>query len=86
MVIYVNSCCQANQYVQPAEVPMLWQFPGLKSIENTWGEFDGALTQWQGFHDRFKIAVHENSLIPCAFKFQYLQKSLKGRAAASMGE
>lgn len=87
---------RANQYVQPGEVPMLWQMPGLKSIENTWGEFDGTLTQWQGFHDRFRIAVHENNLIPCAFKFQYLRSSFNifkrksscfiGRMAANGGE
>lgn len=28
-----------------------------KSVENTWGHFDGDLTQWQSFYDGFKAAV-----------------------------
>lgn len=71
-----------HQNVQPP----LWQFPSWKSLEKTWGDFDGTLIQWQGFHDRFKSAVHDNEQIPRAFKFQYLQNSLKGKAAAALGE
>lgn len=57
-----------------------------QKIENTWGYFDGNLTHWQGFHDRFKIAVHDDKTISNAFKFIHLQDSLKGRAAAAFGE
>lgn len=55
-------------------------------IKNTWGEFDGALTKWQGFHDRFVAAIHENAQVSPAFKFSYLKKSLTGRAARTLGE
>lgn len=72
---------QGDQMFQNMHPAMMWQLPSYKSIENTWGEFSGTLTQWQGFHDRFKAAV-----IPRAFKFQYLQKSLEGQAAAALGE
>lgn len=54
--------------------------------ENTWGEFDGNLNQWQGFHDAFKTSVHDDSTISSVFKFQLLKKSLKGRALSSFGE
>lgn len=64
----------------------MWQGPSFKSIENTWGEFDGNLTQWQGFHDRFKAAIHENEQLSGAYKFMYLQNSLKGKASQSLGE
>lgn len=57
-----------------------------RQVENTWGEFDGSWTQWQGFHDRFKAAVHDNQQIPIIFKFQYLLKSLKGQAKTDLGE
>lgn len=57
-----------------------------RQIENTWGEFDGTWTHWQGFHDRFKAAVHDNEQIPSIFKFQHLMKSLKGQAKLDMGE
>lgn len=71
-----------NQIIQPG----LWQFPSWKAIEKTWGDFDGTLSKWQGFHDRFKQAVHDNELIPRAFKFQHLQNSLKGKALTALGE
>lgn len=54
--------------------------------ENTWGEFDGKLTQWQGFRDRFRAAVHNDATITNAFKFLHLQNSLKGKAQAALGE
>lgn len=76
----------SNKIGQQVMQQNMWQFPSWKAIENTWGEFDGTLIQWQGFHDRFKSAIHDNEQIPRAFKFQYLQKSLKGRAATALGE
>lgn len=72
--------------IQNVNSQLMWQNQGFKSIENTWGEFHGSLIQWQGFHDRFKAAVHDNELIPRAFKFQYLKNSLKGQAAVALGE
>lgn len=77
---------QGAKQCQAMNPAMMWQYPSFKSIENTWGEFNGSLTQWQGFHDRFKAAVHDNELIPRAFKFQYLKSSLKGQAAVALGE
>lgn len=71
---------------QPQLQPIVVQWPGMGKIENTWGEFNGELTKWKGFHDRFKIAVHENSAIAKVFKFQHLRNSLKGWAASALGD
>lgn len=54
--------------------------------ENTWGKFDGDLAKWQGFHDAFKAAVHDDDLIAPTFKLQFLKSSLEGRAAKDFGE
>lgn len=74
-----------NQIPQQAQMNQ-WHNSNFKSIENTWGEFDGNLIQWQGFHDRFKAAIHENEQLSGAYKFMYLQKSLKGKASYALGE
>lgn len=71
---------------QPTLQPIVVQWPGMSKIENTWGDFNGELTKWKGFHDRFKIAVHENSAIAKVFKFQHLRSSLKGWAANALGD
>lgn len=63
--------------------PIYLSCQGSKQLENTWGEFDGKLTNWQGFHDRFKASVHDKTDIPDSYKFVHLQNSLKGRAAAA---
>lgn len=55
-------------------------------IKNTWGEFDGTLTKWQGWHDCYIAAVHNNDKVTPAFKFAYLKKSLVGKAAKTLGE
>lgn len=55
-------------------------------LRNTWGEFDGNYTKWPGFYDRFKAAIHDNEAVSPAFKFQYLKKSLVGKAARTLGE
>ncbi|XP_055306812.1 uncharacterized protein LOC129571067 [Sitodiplosis mosellana] len=62
------------------------KFFRLDQFENNWGEFDGNVEKWQGFHDRFKSAVHDNELITPAFKIMHLLKSLKGKAKADLGE
>ncbi|XP_036340813.1 uncharacterized protein LOC118750197 [Rhagoletis pomonella] len=63
------------------------QYPQRQmDLKNNWGEFDGSLTKWKGFHDRFKAAVHDNEQVAPAFKFAYLQKSLVGKAARTLGE
>lgn len=54
--------------------------------ENTWGDYDGDLSKWQGFHDSFKSAVHDDELISPAHKLQLLKSSLKGRIASDFGE
>lgn len=56
----------------------------MGKVENTWGDFDGHLSKWKSFHDRFKVAVHENDTIAKVFKFQHLCNSLKGYAATSI--
>ncbi|XP_049308602.1 uncharacterized protein LOC125777545 [Bactrocera dorsalis] len=55
-------------------------------LKNTWGNFDGTLTMWPGFRDRFSAAIHENRNVSPAFKFSYLKKSLVGGAAQTLGE
>ncbi|XP_055910565.1 uncharacterized protein LOC129944931 [Eupeodes corollae] len=55
-------------------------------VKNTWGEFDGSITKWQGFRDRFVAAIHNNDKIAPAYKFAYLKKSLTGKAARALGE
>lgn len=54
--------------------------------ENSWGKYDGDLSKWQGFHDAFKAAVHDDDLIAPTFKLQFLKSSLEGRAAREFGE
>lgn len=55
-------------------------------VKNTWGQFDGAITKWQGFRDRFVAAIHDNDRITPAYKFAYLKSSLVGKAARTLGE
>lgn len=74
-----------QQQLQQQLQPIILQLNNARSIENTWGEFSGDLTQWQGFHDRFKVTVHDSDMSN-AFKFQHLKQSLKGRAASAIGE
>lgn len=64
----------------------MWKNPSFRAIENTWGEFDGTLTQWQGFHDRFSATIHQNEQLSGAYKFMYLKNSLKGKALQALGE
>lgn len=73
-----------NQQVQLQPIYLSCQ--GSKQLENTWGEFDGRLTHWQGFYDRFKASVHDRTDIADSFKFVHLQSSLKGKAAAALGQ
>lgn len=73
---------QSNTSVQ---APIIVQVQN-KQLENTWGEFDGSLTKWQGFHDRFCHAVHNDTLMPNSVKFQHLRRSLKGRALIAFGD
>lgn len=55
-------------------------------MKNTWGEFDGILTKWPGFSDRFTAAIRMNENVSPAFKFSYLTKSLTGKAMQTLGE
>ncbi|XP_031632020.1 uncharacterized protein LOC116346229 [Contarinia nasturtii] len=55
-------------------------------VKNTWGQFDGTITKWQGFHDRFVAAIHDNENVTEAYKFQYLKQSLVGQAKKDFGE
>lgn len=74
---------QAEQQAIAVNVQMPFQ---QHDIKNTWGDFDGTLTKWQGFHDRFVAAIHDNAQVTPAYKFSYLKKSLTGRAARTLGE
>lgn len=70
----------------PTLPPIIVQLADNGKMENTWGEFNGELIHWHGFHDRFKTAVHDKPNISNAFKLQYLQSSLKGKAAIEFGD
>ncbi|XP_036346841.1 uncharacterized protein LOC118756168 [Rhagoletis pomonella] len=84
----INELCPTPVPVNaPANIQVELQYPQRQmDLKNNWGEFDGALTKWKGFHDRFKAAVHDNEQVAPAFKFTYLQKSLVGKAARTLGE
>ncbi|XP_037944433.1 uncharacterized protein LOC119677234 [Teleopsis dalmanni] len=47
-------------------------------------KFDGNLENWIPFWEQFKQAIHENSKLDAASKFNYLSDSLVGKAAAAM--
>lgn len=76
----------AKQAASGQAIEVSIQVPPQQEVKNTWGEFDGSLTKWQGFRDRFVAAVHENEQVRPAFKFQHLAKSLTGKAAKTLGE
>ena len=78
----IQNLTQGN--VTQLQPPITLQLKG--HIENTWGEFDGDVEKWQGFHDRFKAAVHDDPQIPPAFKILHLLKSLKGDAKRDLGD
>lgn len=75
---------QAQTTVLEQLQPVFMHLKG--KVENTWGDFDGNAEKWQGFHDRFKAAVHDNTQIAPAFKIQHLLKALKGKAKEDLGE
>lgn len=69
--------------------PIFVQCHGSRSsgkIENTWGEFDGTLSKWRGFRDRFVAVVHNDERIAPAIKFQSLWHSLTGKALTDLGD
>lgn len=78
------SVTQLQSQLQQQLQPIVLQLQGVGKVENTWGDFDGHLSKWKSFHDRFKVAVHENDTIAKVFKFQHLCNSLKGYAATSI--
>lgn len=72
---------QAQQIAVQVQMPVNQQ-----DIKNTWGDFDGTITKWQGFRDRFVAAIHENEQVTPAYKFSLLKKSLTGKASKDFGE
>lgn len=75
----------SNQNQEQAQ-PVYYPYKTSQRIENTWGHFDGNLIHWQGFIDRFISEVHNNNTIANSYKFILLRDSLKGKAAAALGE
>lgn len=72
---------------QPQQIAVQVQMPvNQQDIKNSWGEFDGTITKWQGFHDRFVAAIHDNEQVSPAYKFSLLKKSLTGKALKDFGE
>lgn len=83
----VNPPVQYIAVGQQQPIPIIFQYPQMpQHLENTWGEFDGTLSQWQGFYERFCASVHNDPNISNAYKFQKLRSSLKGKALAALGE
>lgn len=75
----------ADANVRPIALQVKMPFQ-QHDLKNTWGLFDGTLTKWQGFHDRFVAAIHDREEIAPAYKFSYLKNSLTGRAQRTLGE
>lgn len=67
-------------------LPQIIVHCGNKKVEKTWSDFDGNPMQWQGFHDLYKSAVHDNPALTVAEKFAQLKLSLKGKAASALGD
>lgn len=85
----------ANAHIQQEPVQAVPQEPReivvridqpKRDIENTWGEFNGNLTKWRAFCDLFTDRVHNDDTLAPANKFRLLKNSLKGHAAASLGD
>lgn len=55
-------------------------------IKNVWGKFDGDLTTWKGFHDRYVAKLHSKDEHDAATKYMHLKKSLFGEAAQVFGD
>lgn len=56
------------------------------NIQNTWGDFDGNLLKWKGFHDRYVEGMHKLESVSSSYKFLRLKQSLIGKAAQALGE
>lgn len=52
---------------------------------NTYGKFDGELTEWHGWRDQFRAAVHDNEKVPPVMKLRYLLNAVSGAAAKALG-
>lgn len=83
-----NRTINNNDSYQPI-TPIFVQCNGggtHSKIEITWGEFDGTLSKWRGFRDRFVAVVQNDASIAPAMKFQSLWKSLTGKALTDLGD
>lgn len=56
------------------------------NIPNTWGDFDGNVLKWKGFHDRYVEGMHKLETVAPSYKFLRLKQSLVGKAAKALGE
>lgn len=70
---------QPQQFVIKVDQPK-------RDIENTWGDFNGNYLKWRGFCDLFTDRVHNDESLAPVQKFRLLRSSLKGAAAAALGE
>lgn len=84
---------QQQQFIPQEYVPVPQPQPIVvrveqpkRDIENTWGEFNGNLTKWRAFCDLFTDRVHNDDALAPAHKFRLLKSSLKGTAAAALGD
>lgn len=68
---------------QPIHVEVKMPQPVIKNI---WGKFDGDLTKWKGFHDRYVADLHNKTEYSVAQKYSHLKQSLQGSAAQVFGD
>lgn len=76
---------QFQNQQQPQQIVVKIDQP-KREVENTWGEFNGNFTKWRGFCDLFTDRVHNDNALSNAHKFRLLKSSLKGTAAAALGD
>lgn len=55
-------------------------------LKDALGKFDGALSKWPAFRDRFVAIIHENGDLDSATKMRYLSDAMVGRAAHTLGD
>lgn len=94
LTIHINSVRPANlvpELMQPnpetSARPLTFEVKmPPREIKNTWGKFEGDLTKWRGFRDRYMAEVHNKEEIEPSMKYMQLKKSLLGEAARVFGD
>lgn len=83
----IGNAANSEYGTQPPERPLKLIMPVQQhNIPNTWGYFDGDLTKWLGFRDRFSKAIGEEADVSDAWKHSHLLDSLQGQAKETLGK